>query len=1213
MKFFDKTADEIYNEIGNKRRGCYPISNTGLWHSGIHVYFDSEHEPVINPLESSIVSCNVDKSKNWNYFVLEHFIKLPSKSKKKTGYTCYNLIGNLKSNNDYEDLLDKENDFSEDNLKKLRNLPFYVHASVMLSITPNTDPNNYKFFFKSFTNEFYLDYTDSKTIDLGKSIKHVIGDQVYIKSGTKLSSSTTKKKIGVLKTNISLLRSKAIMTGENVITEIKGEDIELSDGVPTGIYILNNGEFINDYANIRIDNKDNFVLWVEKEKYSNYVGFGIALKKNKDFWKSIEKKLEKILSLETANNINNLIASQDDKCDTIILLSKNSKDNVFPYLINDQTKNAYKINDSDGNTIKPLAIKNEDYTAIEREIVGFFRRNKFYESRSDLWTDCNLSYTVYEPIIDSLAYISDFEFVRVVNDDGKDYTKIDQIPQKQRDSIVQKVRFYLLNSTEKKYDINSAEVFSKIINISDKGGIHKFNGTTLIKNYPATEIIGDVSGKTEVEIENIAEVIENILDEKSCIWIKNGGGFYFLDKTQYSSLKFKLTKKIPQKGDVVPAGQVLGFPYSRQNRLGKDETSSLSPYIDYALFFDEDITSKQSTLYRLTVPKYTMASIEKRTFCKTDEIVVCPPWGRLTTAPVAGVKDYVALSKMAFEIYAYPKQVENNKLKASCNELWICNFPVVVEHGTIIKVCDENKDSVFAGDAEKTNKLIEMLNDIYDNVKSANLISTVDKNRKPVYLYNAELIFKIPRIIKAGFARSNVCQSFETYATVTTSEEAALPEDFNTTMSDEDLAKITVNNSISIQLNDEIYIVPINDVQKEDLLDYIHENCETLNFGKNPLISDKNILPDSKLYIPKDRLDDFRKAFANLLASKQDPDGGTLDSYIYHSSEDIPRTANPYNDEPDCAIYRADKDYSVLLKSYLDKLLCCHPLEWDKSLFDNMKEYGRDIAPFSDSDCDIAADIGTARKKYYFANPIYFYQKMEMIGLLFHNPYEGKTYDDIYNTGNGVCEGIDMGTRIVDNPGFAPVYDGVNGRKDVEGFAGINGFFNEDYSKVHSDFQQYWHEGVDFAGIEGTVIKSLVFGEVVDFGTHNKVHNGTGMGDYMIVRDDYDKNKYYLLLHLAYESWKKYNVGIGTKVYPGMKVAGVGKPDYSKTAYHLHVSVVVLDGAEQPIDMEMSENGKKIKKTGIIRNSAYLFPIWGYKDKMRDPFNHKTTWKGRKK
>lgn len=45
----------------------------------------------------------------------------------------------------------------------------------------------------------------------------------------------------------------------------------------------------------------------------------------------------------------------------------------------------------------------------------------------------------------------------------------------------------------------------------------------------------------------------------------------------------------------------------------------------------------------------------------------------------------------------------------------------------------------------------------------------------------------------------------------------------------------------------------------------------------------------------------------------------------------------------------------------------------------------------------------------------------------------------------------------------------------------------------------------------------------------------------------------------------------------------------------------------------MSENGEKIKKTGRIRNSAYLFPIWGYKDKMRDPFNHKITWKGRKK
>lgn len=120
-----------------------------------------------------------------------------------------------------------------------------------------------------------------------------------------------------------------------------------------------------------------------------------------------------------------------------------------------------------------------------------------------------------------------------------------------------------------------------------------------------------------------------------------------------------------------------------------------------------------------------------------------------------------------------------------------------------------------------------------------------------------------------------------------------------------------------------------------------------------------------------------------------------------------------------------------------------------------------------------------------------------------------------------------------------------------------------------------------------------------------KVHDGTGMGDYMIVQDAYDKNKYYLLLHLAYESWKKYNISIGTKVYPGMKVAGVGKQDYSETAYHLHISVAVLLPSEKAIP----EDDKK--GPVIIRDSNYLFPIWGYNAKMRDPFNHKITWKGR--
>lgn len=114
----------------------------------------------------------------------------------------------------------------------------------------------------------------------------------------------------------------------------------------------------------------------------------------------------------------------------------------------------------------------------------------------------------------------------------------------------------------------------------------------------------------------------------------------------------------------------------------------------------------------------------------------------------------------------------------------------------------------------------------------------------------------------------------------------------------------------------------------------------------------------------------------------------------------------------------------------------------------------------------------------------------------------------------------------------------------------------------------------------------------------------------MIVRDGKDINKYYLLVHLNWESWTKYGITIGSKICPGMTVAEVGTQEYTE-AYHLHVSVICLQPKESPIPYwdEIDEYHE-----GIIRNSLYVFPIWVWnnRNRMRNPFNHKETWKGRK-
>ena len=109
----------------------------------------------------------------------------------------------------------------------------------------------------------------------------------------------------------------------------------------------------------------------------------------------------------------------------------------------------------------------------------------------------------------------------------------------------------------------------------------------------------------------------------------------------------------------------------------------------------------------------------------------------------------------------------------------------------------------------------------------------------------------------------------------------------------------------------------------------------------------------------------------------------------------------------------------------------------------------------------------------------------------------------------------------------------------------------------------------------------------------------------MIVKDLFDSNKYYLLLHIKDKSWENYSIKKGTIVYPGMTVAKVWT-QLTNIAYHLHVSVIQLEDGEIPIP-------DSSKKEPVIRDANIKFPVWKdkYKKRMRNPFKHDETWGGR--
>jgi hypothetical protein len=170
----------------------------------------------------------------------------------------------------------------------------------------------------------------------------------------------------------------------------------------------------------------------------------------------------------------------------------------------------------------------------------------------------------------------------------------------------------------------------------------------------------------------------------------------------------------------------------------------------------------------------------------------------------------------------------------------------------------------------------------------------------------------------------------------------------------------------------------------------------------------------------------------------------------------------------------------------------------------------------------------------------------------------------------------------------------------------------------------YFHEGLDYGHGKDTEIRSLIQGQVMMVGTHRAKKTLTkeehknnlnlqSMGDFMIVQDGKDPYKYYLLVHLAWESWNDFGIKPGMTISPQQSVAKIGCADIDEKKgggnYHFHVSVV---------RSENFKNGENKYKPidfpdGDIIDKDYVFPVWKDINRkyMLNPLDNSQTWGGR--
>lgn len=348
-----------------------------------------------------------------------------------------------------------------------------------------------------------------------------------------------------------------------------------------------------------------------------------------------------------------------------------------------------------------------------------------------------------------------------------------------------------------------------------------------------------------------------------------------------------------------------------------------------------------------------------------------------------------------------------------------------------------------------------------------------------------------------------------------------------------------------------------------------------------------------------------------------------------------------------------DKETDEIRKNKRE-IICKYPLEWDKAQYLKDGKLRKELKlPFgTGNDLDRVARLENIVKaldmweglkgkanfleenSFWFAHPVYFINHLDKMSVFDFNPYAGKTYG----------EGTPHEVTVVDNVGFAPYAMG-HLRALPSGYFKPTGLFNEDFLKYHKEdkdsngnpkiYKWYYHEGVDFGeGVEpgkseSPEIRSLIHGTVMRVGTHG-LPNGRknkenllpdGMGDFMIVRDGKDLFKYYLLVHLAWESYKEFKIKEGIVVSPGQPVARVGHADADalkrKANYHLHVSVIRSDKfGNAGVPYELSDFPQShVPPEQTILGTTYRFPIWhnDFKYVFLNPFdqNPDKPWKGR--
>lgn len=1237
MIFFGETEERIMERIdSSSRSGLFPVVNRGMWHSGIHVFYPEKDTVIKNPVSGKFVAGNFDDSKFWRYMVIKNEIELPDKEEK--AIECYNLYSHLGASEELNDFMkeigsESEIELTAENLEKIKKMPFYIKAYINLPVNTCTDEKNYKII----------------TVDGKEESGYGIFNRKLKKCDIDVFANG--ERIGkVREDNVKKMKYENYENGKYLFST-KGGNIQLES--VEGYLKVEDWMSVSDNLEINLpdgtnaDRKDSpgeFVLWQKVGKVyfripeSNllvisYTDLDRFVSDYNGKFKDEYDEIKKIFGEINRKGIDKMVCVPEDTQKLYFSDFTEARSMRFKKMIritdkDGQDVNVYKVSEKIMMFLK-IVYGNKKNENGELEFPNYSTLNE------ELWKRAQYKCIKYTPLNFSEKYGNFFNAVRLLDGQGKAIGEGQDIAGK---NFVY-VKLHCFKDSVYTISVNEENLTKEMLNISDKNPLnyYYFNSTQVFQKddamacgvygLPKTETDGKAEG--EVEITDIDFLSRQFTEEgkkdKSYFWILTKSGYVYALKKNIK--KIIIRKKIPVEGEEIKIGANLGWAQSK-DKVSRNETpgGTYPYYLDYGLFFTEDIRKKKVYLKKV---KITGKKEYKKQKLEIEEnginVFFIPPGATVDWEKIEGNEQYVKITGMTFRVNVYPPpfcetEEVTYKLKDSAGNIFLCDMEKLTDNnkdcseGISVRIATEK-----AGQDENYMKRVEKLAALYLKKYSTCEIREKAQDGDTTEYCSVDITKKCDSVVELetiGGKMNGAERNIKEYTEKLSYESFSVPVDMEySEFRDFHLQEEDIDGETYVRFPkpyDGGYLyVPKDSVEieiKETLQDIL--GMTDFNCGKNALFS--SFSPVDRLYFKDGELENCKSVLREQLK-----DTG-MERFLSEEQGILFNFNAGGGDEK-------NRVYGSIYNRYLRRIICKHPVEWDNSenQLTNKAAKEKFERGFEDSkDCDIYSElketqsIGNRENLFYFMNPFYFYNKMEGLGLMEYNPYEGKTYRQVYVEkdekkfprirGNNFSETIDF--VIADNPGFAPVYDKKHPNKgpNIRGYAPVTGFFNEDYLDVRTGngltyrenrYTVFNHEGVDFRGGAGTEIKSLIYGTVLAYG-RDPIYGWT------VFVCNRKRTGVYLLGHLSDFNEELLEKG---EIMPGDivgRIGGSGPVDSSgnidgRFATHLHLSYF-------KIIKEIPENdikSKIVEKTGdVIKRREY----YNKNMSQRNPFHHES-------